>query len=183
MSSFHVCPQFPTLSSEKNQLTRLIFKKFQTSKACNTWQCNSVYTLNFWFALISWPELYIWCTIRKYWDILSNPVLVYSPNTLHYTHEPADVHEGILLLSKILKFEHHSIASGGYHSVRSLTVLVIVITCCWIISPFKFWTATIFLHAHLQVVYYNYVKFNKTPISCLGGVALTRYTTPLFVKV
>ena len=37
---------------------------------------------------------------------------------------PADVHEGISLLSKIPKFEHHSIASGGYHSVRSLTVLV-----------------------------------------------------------
>jgi hypothetical protein len=45
----------------------------------------------------------------------------------------------------------------------------------WIISPFKFWTATIFLHAHLQVVYYNCVKFHKTPISHLGGVALTRY--------
>ena len=30
---------------------------------------------------------------------------------------PADVHEGISLLSKIPKFEHHSIASGGYHSV------------------------------------------------------------------
>jgi hypothetical protein len=37
--------------------------------------------------------------------------------------------------------------------------------------------------AHLQVVYYNCVKFHKTPISRLGGVALTRYTTPLFVKV
>ena len=48
----------------------------------------------------------------------------------------------------------------------------------WIISPFKFWTATVFLHAHLQVVYYNCVKFHKTPISHLGGVALTRYTTP-----
>ena len=43
--------------------------------------------------------------------------------TLHSTL-PADVHEGISLLSKIPKFEHHSIASGGYHSVRSLTVLV-----------------------------------------------------------
>jgi hypothetical protein len=32
---------------------------------------------------------------------------------------------------------------------------------------------TIFLHAHLQVVYYNCVKFHKNPISCLGGVALT----------
>jgi hypothetical protein len=27
------------------------------------------------------------------------------------------------------------------------------------------------------------VKFHKNPISRLGGVALTRYTTPLFVKV
>ena len=40
----------------------------------------------------------------------------------------------------------------------------------WIISPFKFWTATIFLHAHLQVVYYKCVKFHKNPISRLGGV-------------
>jgi hypothetical protein len=38
--------------------------------------------------------------------------------------QPADVHEGIPLLSKIPKFEYHSIASGGYHSVGSLTVLV-----------------------------------------------------------
>jgi hypothetical protein len=44
-----------------------------------------------------------------------------------------------------------------------------------IISRFKFWTATIFLHAHLQVVYYKCVKFHKNPISGLGGVALTRY--------
>jgi hypothetical protein len=42
---------------------------------------------------------------------------------------------------------------------------------------------TIFLHAHLQVVYYKCVMFHKNPISGLGGVALTRYTTPLFVKV
>jgi trehalose utilization protein len=60
--------------------------------------------------------------------------------------QPANVHEGIPLLSKIQKFEHHSSIS-------------------WIISPFKFWTTTIFLHAHLQVVYYNCVKFQKTPIS------------------
>jgi hypothetical protein len=39
----------------------------------------------------------------------------------------------------------------------------------------KFWTATIFLHAHLQVVYYKCVQFHKNPISGLGGVALTRY--------
>jgi hypothetical protein len=50
----------------------------------------------------------------------------------------------------------------------------------WIISPFKYWTATIFLHAHLQVVYYKCVKFHKNPISRLGGVTLTRYTIPLF---
>jgi hypothetical protein len=45
----------------------------------------------------------------------------------------------------------------------------------WIISPFKFWTETIFLHAHLPVVYYKCVKFHKNPISHLGGVVLTRY--------
>jgi NAD(P)-dependent dehydrogenase (short-subunit alcohol dehydrogenase family) len=33
----------------------------------------------------------------------------------------------------------------------------------------------IFLHAHLQVVYFKCVKFHKNPISGLGGVALTRY--------
>jgi hypothetical protein len=52
-----------------------------------------------------------------------------------------------------------------------------------IISPSKFQTATVFLHAHLQGVYCNCVKFHKTPISRLGGVELTRYATPLFVKV
>jgi hypothetical protein len=45
----------------------------------------------------------------------------------------------------------------------------------------KFYTATVFLHAHLQVVYYNCVKFHKNSISSLVGVALTRYTTPLLV--
>jgi hypothetical protein len=30
-------------------------------------------------------------------------------------------------------------------------------------------------YAHLQVVYYNCVKFHKNSISRLGGVALTRY--------
>jgi hypothetical protein len=49
-------------------------------------------------------------------------------------------------------------------------------------DPSKFWTATIFLHAHLQVVYYNCVKFHKNPISRLGGVALKRYTTPFSWK-
>jgi hypothetical protein len=41
-------------------------------------------------------------------------------------------------------------------------------------------TATIFLHAHLQVVFYNCVKFHKNSISRLGGVALTRYMPPAF---
>jgi hypothetical protein len=44
-------------------------------------------------------------------------------------------------------------------------------------------TATVFLHAHLQVVYYNCVEFHKNSISSLVGVALTRYMSPLFVKV
>jgi hypothetical protein len=35
--------------------------------------------------------------------------------------------------------------------------------------------STIFIHAHLQVVYYKCAKFHKNPISGLGGVALTRY--------
>ena len=41
--------------------------------------------------------------------------------------------------------------------------------------PSKFLTATILLHAHLQVVYYKCVKCHKNPISRLGGVALARY--------
>jgi hypothetical protein len=36
-------------------------------------------------------------------------------------------------------------------------------------------SATIFLHAHLQVVYYKCVELHKNPIGGLGGVALTRY--------
>jgi hypothetical protein len=37
------------------------------------------------------------------------------------------------------------------------------------------WNFTQFLHAHLQDVYYNCVKFHKNSISSLVGVALTRY--------
>jgi hypothetical protein len=37
-------------------------------------------------------------------------------------------------------------------------------------SPSKFLTRTIFLHAHLQAVYYNFVKFHLNPMSRLGGV-------------
>ena len=32
-------------------------------------------------------------------------------------------------------------------------------------SPSKFLTGTIFLHAHLQTVYYNYVKLHLNPMS------------------
>jgi len=40
-------------------------------------------------------------------------------------------------------------------------------------SPSKFLTGTILLHAHLQAVYYNCVKFHLNPMSRLGEVALT----------
>ena len=40
-------------------------------------------------------------------------------------------------------------------------------------SPSKFFTGTIFLHAHLQAVYYNCVKFHLNPMSRLGGDVLT----------
>jgi hypothetical protein len=40
-------------------------------------------------------------------------------------------------------------------------------------SPSKFLTGTIFLHAHLQAVYYNCVKFHLNPMSRLGEVVLT----------
>ena len=52
----------------------------------------------------------------------------------------------------------------------------------WIISPSKFQTAMVFLHAHLQVVYYNCVKFHKNSISSLVGVVLTRYIPPFSWK-
>ena len=60
-------------------------------------------------------------------------------------------------------------------SIISWQSVLLVEEISWISSPFKFWTATIFLHEHLQVVYYKCVKFHKNPISRLGGVALTRY--------
>ena len=39
-------------------------------------------------------------------------------------------------------------------------------------SPSKFFTGTIFLHAHLQAVYYNCAKFHLNPMSRLRGVVL-----------
>jgi hypothetical protein len=83
-----------------------------------------------------------------------------------------------------VKFHKNSISSlVGVALTRYMPPPPFRESISWIISPFKFWTATIFLHAHLQVVYYKFVKFHKNPISGLGGVALTSYTTPLFVKV
>ena len=75
-----------------------------------------------------------------------------------------------------VKFHKNSISSlVGVALTRYMPTPPFRESISWIISPFKFWTATIFLHAHLQVVYYKFVKFHKNPISGLGGVALTRY--------
>jgi hypothetical protein len=49
------------------------------------------------------------------------------------------VHEGIW-------FEHHCIASGGYHSVRSLTVLVFL----WFEDKVK-WTVAFKLRTHCRL--------------------------------
>jgi hypothetical protein len=59
--------------------------------------------------------------------------------------------------------------------MKLYTVVVHNLQMCMKEYPFEFWTAAIFLHAHLQVVYYKCVKFHKNPISGLGGVALTSY--------
>jgi hypothetical protein len=40
-------------------------------------------------------------------------------------------------------------------------------------SPSTFLTKPIFLHAHLEAVYYNWVKFHLNPMSRLKGVAIT----------
>jgi hypothetical protein len=75
-----------------------------------------------------------------------------------------------------VKFHKNSISRlGGVALTRYMPPPPFRESISWIISPFKFWTATTFLHAHLQVVHYNWVKLHKTPISRLGGVALTRY--------
>ena len=62
------------------------------------------------------------CTLQA--QLLLNCLLIFFETLHSCSTQPADVHEGIQLLSKIPMFEHHSIASRGYHSVRSLTVLV-----------------------------------------------------------
>ena len=75
-----------------------------------------------------------------------------------------------------VKFHKNSISSlVGVALTRYMPPSPFRESISWIISPFKFRTATLFLHAHLQVVYYKCVKFHKNPISSLGGVALTKY--------
>ena len=60
-------------------------------------------------------------------QILLNCLLNFYETLHSCSTQPADVHERIPFLSKIPKFEHHSIASGGYHSVRSLIFVVSVL--------------------------------------------------------
>ena len=60
-----------------------------------------------------------------------------------------------------------NIFTRGYRSYQMLLIQD------QLTSPSKFLTGTIFLHAHLQAVYYNCVKFHKNPMSRLGGVAFT----------
>ena len=80
---------------------------------------------------------------------------------------------------KCVKFHKNPISHlGGVALTRYMPPPPFRESTSWIISPFKFWTATIFLHAHLQVVYYKCAKFHKNPISRLGGVVLTRYIPP-----
>ncbi len=74
---------------------------------------------------------------------------------------------------KILNYLPFYILESKYPDVkRSIKILfhsgIVTLT-----SPSKFLTGTIFLHAHLQAVYYNCVKFHLNPMSRLGGVALT----------
>jgi hypothetical protein len=97
------------------------------------------------------------------------------------------------LIGVLWNFTHLNCVKFHKNSISSLVGVALTMylppppfreSISWIISPFKFWRGTIFLHAHLQVVYYKCVKFHKNPISRLGGVVLTRYMPPrLFVKV
>ena len=121
----------------------------------------------------------------------------YDVQTLEYRYiskliiSPSKFKTATVFLHAHLQVVYYTCVKFHKNSIRSLVGVVLTRympppfreSISWIISPFKFWTAIIFLHAHLQVVYYNCVKFHKTPISRLGGVALIRYTTPLFVKV
>jgi hypothetical protein len=88
-------------------------------------------------------------------------------------HIPSCTSAGSVL--QLCKFHKTPISRLGGVAFTRYTTPRFHESISWIISPFKFWTATIFLHAHLQVVYYKCVKFHKNPISRLGGVALTRY--------
>ena len=62
-----------------------------------------------------------------------------------------------------VKFHKNSISLVGVALTRYMPPPPFRESISWIISPFKFWTATIFLHALLPVVYYKCVKFHKNP--------------------
>ena len=57
------------------------------------------------------------------------------------------------LQNKLTKNIHLGVATSTRPPFREII--------SWIISPFKYWTTTILLHAHLQVVYYKCAKFQR----------------------
>ena len=121
--------------------------------------------------------------VASHWQTLSHNVvsnLLLYVSDISLNHKICQKHRELTLTRTVSNLTEWYPPHLQYYDVQTLEYRYI---SKLIISPFKFWTATIFLHAYLQVVYYNCVKFHKTPISRLGGVALTRYTTPLFVKV
>jgi hypothetical protein len=95
---------------------------------------------------------------------------------LNSNHIPSCTSAGsVLQLCKVSQNSNKPLRRSCTYKVHNPTFRE---TINWIISPSKFQTATIFLHAHLQVVYYNWVKFHKKSISSLVVVALTRYMAP-----
>ena len=132
-------------------------------------------------------DLTEWYPRLQYYDVQTLQYrylskLIISPSKFWTATVFLHVHLQVVYYNCV-KFHKKSISSLVVVALTRYTTPPFRESISWIISPFTFWTATVFIHAHLQVVYYNCVKSYKTPISRLGGVALTRYTTPLFVKV
>ena len=109
-----------------------------------------------------------------------------------------NMHLGVAIRSstKCLKpIQFHQYTWGLQHFLTFLQEDISHIKCYWFkinylflnsfyianIEMWKFFTGTIFLHAHLQIVYYNCVKFHKNPIrrSCAYKI----HALLLFVKV
>ena len=105
---------------------------------------------------------------RRVLSIIRAWFLFYVKHVLQYVNG----HAGVLQLCKVSQNSNKPFRRSCAYKVHDPSFRESI---SWIISPFKFWTATIFRHAHLQLVYYKCVKFHKNPISRLGGVALTRY--------